>query len=223
MNRGVQAAIRIASLPQSQFDARMRSGEFSKQQVRDAYLLRGELMSKRRHVGSPHLESVRKHMEEKPMLRTIEKKIADAVRTQQILKTAIGEINKANTCWYTNNADKVLLSSDVAEMVALDKRENELRKASKLPQSGFYPSDTTRLNPPEHATYEPGTDKRPARILPGEPAVDLESASDVLERLTRSHMKANPHLTKAQATTEMSLHPEFSAVHRRERVQKFGN
>jgi hypothetical protein len=120
MKRGVQEAIRIASLPQHQFDARMNSGEFSKSQIVAARALRGDLLGKR-HVDrlmSPAFTPVHKreeHRGESPMLRTIEKKIEDSIRMQSILKTAIREVNKGNICWYTNNADRVLFSAEAAE------------------------------------------------------------------------------------------------------------
>src|SRR5438477_266901 len=54
---------------------------------------------------------------------------------------------------------------------------------------------------------------------PGPSKQDVESANEVLDRLARAFQKDG--LPRAEAVAKASVHPDFSAAHRRERMATF--
>jgi hypothetical protein len=171
--------------------------------------------------------------EMRPMTTSVdllEERVGKAADVQRMLRDTIRKYQDAHPgCNRADAIDAVLFGPHTREMVRLGSQIDDVVKAKNtLPQPGA----TTNIdfsNPLRGtAGYDAGVDgRRPGRAhASGGPQSGeedqpvIEDANDVLERLTKEHMRAGKSRPKAMSDAAMSQ--EFSDAHRRERARKYG-
>jgi hypothetical protein len=211
-------------LSQTAFNALAASGCVSKADISSMQAVRAGITDWSGEGGTAPFESIakayRKHHREqqeevKPMLDPMSK-VDRARRMQPILTEMIDAVAKRDGISRSAAADKVLLSPQVSELVALEKREAELIRQQRqdeieksvhnqLPQQrpGHMQGSFNPAGP--HGGYEPGTDvRRPARATGGPSADEDQPTIRSSDEIDWTDLKA------------------ASEAHRKERRAKYG-
>src|SRR5438046_2741046 len=139
---GVRRALEIASLPQHRFDARMSSGEFSKQQVRDARLLRSEIAGRATGTAKKHVRKTLGQVlaetftKKEDPVETQVSKVERAHRWKAAFDKAVDGYVEKHGCSRATAVEKVSFSPAMREQHTLERFEKGLVLDSDVAKSG---------------------------------------------------------------------------------------